>query len=316
MPPQQVVRKARYAGRCSRIEAFVAIADGGSFSAAASHLNLSQTAISHRIRKLEDSLATQLLLRTTRSVTLTPAGLALRPRARQLFEDLSNAVNAMRMEAGERRERLAIGCLPTIAMQCLPQVAARFLKEHPGVHIKIYDNAASEIADRVQADEAEFGITIVAANRWDLDLKPVAKEPFVLVCNRAMPLARHAALTWAQLQGLPLERISAETGNRILIDDALGARRESLVWFYEVQRVTTAVNFVRAAPAYAIVPQLAFDVVHADDLVAVPLRSPTVARAIGFITRKGLPPGRAAQHFMKLVARALRQRFVTAPQKR
>lgn len=291
------------------LQAFVSIAERGSFNAAASHLNLSQTALSHRIRKLEDSLSTQLLLRTTRSVTLTPAGLALLPQARRMFEELAATLGGLKAQAEERRERLAVGCLPTIAMQCLPGAAAAFLQLWPDVKLKVHDNSVSEIAEKVLSGEAEFGITIVAANRWDLDIKPIAKEPFVLVCHRAMPLAGQPGATWAQLQGLPLVRISAETGNRILIDDALGARRETLTWAYEVQRVTTAVNFVRAVKAYAVVPQIAFDVVDADDVVALPLRGPTVARTLGLVTRKGLPLSPPAQCLADLIIRSLRQRF-------
>ena len=59
------------------LQAFVSIAERGSFHAAASHLNLSQTALSHRIRKLEDGLGIQLLQRTTRQVSLTKAGTAI-----------------------------------------------------------------------------------------------------------------------------------------------------------------------------------------------------------------------------------------------
>lgn len=76
------------------LQAFVSIAERGSFHAAASHLNLSQTALSHRIRKLEVSLATQVLMRTTRQVTLTPAGTALLPKARKLFDELGGAIGS------------------------------------------------------------------------------------------------------------------------------------------------------------------------------------------------------------------------------
>ncbi|HEY5278808.1 MAG TPA: LysR family transcriptional regulator [Pseudolabrys sp.] len=58
------------------LEAFLSIAERGSFQRAAAHLNLSQTAISHRMRKLEDELRLTLLARTTREVTLTRAGIA------------------------------------------------------------------------------------------------------------------------------------------------------------------------------------------------------------------------------------------------
>ncbi|NJN00799.1 MAG: LysR family transcriptional regulator [Aquincola sp.] len=82
------------------LQAFVSIAERGSFHGAATHLSLSQTALSHRIRKLEESLATQLFVRTTRQVTLTPAGAALLPRARTIFEDLGKAIGEVRSTSG------------------------------------------------------------------------------------------------------------------------------------------------------------------------------------------------------------------------
>lgn len=289
------------------LQAFVSIAERGSFRAAASHLNLSQTALSHRIRKLEESLGTPLFLRTTRQVSLTAAGTALLPRARRIFEDLGVALDEVRVDTHEGDEQVSVGCLPTVAAHCMPAVIAAFAKRYPGIGVRVHDNSASEIADKVQSGEAEFGVTIVAANRWDLELKPVVKEPFVLVSHRSMPLAGATSLTWAQLQGEPLVRISAETGNRILLDDALGARRESLIWRYEVQRVVTAVSLVRSRIGYAVVPQLALDVVDAGELVAVPLRAPAVTRTLGVITRKTVPLRPAARDLLSLLSQALKR---------
>lgn len=287
------------------LQAFVSIAERGSFHAAASHLNLSQTALSHRIRKLEESLGAALFLRTTRQVSLTPAGAALLPRARRIFEDLGFALDEARVDARDAEGEVVMGCLPTVAVRCLPGVIAAFSALRPGIRVRVHDNSASEIADKVQSGQAEFGVTIVAANRWDLELKPVIKEPFVLVGHRSMPLAKASSLTWAQLQGEPLVRISAETGNRILIDDALGARRDTLSWRYEVQRVITAVSLVRAGIGYAIVPQLALDRIDDEDLVTVPLRSPAVSRTLGIVTHKTLPLRPAARDLLALLTQAL-----------
>lgn len=294
------------------LQAFLSIAERGSFHAAASHLNLSQTALSHRIRKLEETLGAQLLQRTTRQVTLTPAGSALLPKARRIFEDIGEAIGEVRAAASEKHERIILGCLPTVAVHILPDVLARFSREWPEVAVKVLDSSATEIADRVQAGDAAFGVTIVAANRWNLELKPVAREPFLLVCHRDFGIASMPHLTWAQLQGVPLVRISAETGNRILVDDALGARREALSWRYEAQRVTTAVSLARSGVAAVIVPPLAFDVAHAAELVAIPLRAPTVTRTLGVVTRQGEPLSPPAQAMLTLIAGALRARFARA----
>jgi DNA-binding transcriptional LysR family regulator len=291
------------------LQAFLSIAERGSFHAAAAHLNLSQTALSHRIRKLEEGLGVRLLARTTRQVALTPAGVELLPKARRLLDELGDAFEELRLQARRSDERIAIGCLPTVALKCLPRVLARFQILYPETSVRLFDNPASEIADRVQNGQAAFGITIVAANRWDLDLAPLVREPLVLVCRRDQPPAQRPAVTWDDLDGLPLVRISTETGNRVLVDDVLGERRDRLIWRYEVQRATTAVSLVRAGIAYAVVPQLAFDLVGDGHLRAVPLVDPVVYRTLGVITRKGFPLEPAAEALLGLIGETLRDTF-------
>lgn len=287
------------------LQAFVSIAERGSFRAAATHLNLSQTALSHRIRKLEESLSAPLLLRTTRQVTLTPEGTALLPKAQHLFAELGLAIAGLRGMPQQQATRIAVGCLPTIAMHVMPDVLARFAETHPDIEVRLFDNSAHEIAARVQAGDAEFGVTLVAANSWDLEFKPVVKEPFVLLCHPHQTFAHVAGLNWAQLHDVPLVRISAETGNRILIDDALGSRRETLVWRYEVQRVSTAVGLVQSGVAAAIVPRLAIGPGE-DGIRAIPLRAPAVKRTLGIITRKDTPLSPAAKALIRLTSVALK----------
>ncbi|MGL4638105.1 MAG: LysR family transcriptional regulator [Beijerinckiaceae bacterium] len=288
------------------LQAFVAIAERGSFHAAAAHLNLSQTALSHRIRKFEEGVGVQLLFRTTRQVSLTPPGAELLPRARRILDDMAAAVDRLSVMSQQAEPKLAFGCLPTIATVFLPEIMARFRQRYPNMAIRVFDSSASDIADKVQAGDAEFGVSVIAVNRWDLDVKPLVKEPFVLLSRRTDDLAKQSTLNWGDISRLPLIRISAETGNRILIDDALGARKEQLNWRYEVQRITTAVAMVSEGVGYAVLPQLAVRTLNDGALAAVPLESPTVMRTLGTVTRKGYALTPAATHLLELIATALR----------
>lgn len=287
------------------LQAFLAIAERGSFHAAAAHLNLSQTALSHRIRKFEELIGLRLLARTTRQVSLTPAGVELLPKARKLVEEMTAAFEGLRGQARQAGEKVTIGCLPTIAMFCLPKVLARFGAAHPETSVRVFDSSATEIAERVQRGEVAFGITVIGANRWDLDTRPLAREPFVLLVARDLPLAARPAIAWSELAGIPLVRIAAETGNRILIDDALGEKRDTLAWRYEVQRITTAVSLVQAGICGAIVPQLAVDVAGDARLVAVPLTDPGVLRTLAVITRRGVPLEAGAAILLTLIEQDL-----------
>jgi DNA-binding transcriptional LysR family regulator len=271
------------------LEAFVAVAERGSFHKAAAHLGITQTALSHRMRKLEDYLGITLLQRTTRHVALTPAGLDLLPRAQALLAQAHAVFTDLAHAASHRQERIAIGCLPTLAIHVLPRALAKFGLQHPGTQVRVFDNSASQIAERVQSGEAEFGLTVLATDRWDLDIRPLAREAYGVVCRTDHALAGRAFVRWSELAAHRLIRISAQTGHRLLIDDALGAASEHMTWSHEVQHVATAVALVAAGVGVTVVPQSAVDLVPAGTLACIALRHPAVTRTIGVVTRRGVP---------------------------
>jgi DNA-binding transcriptional LysR family regulator len=287
------------------LQAFVAIAERGSFNQAATHLGITQTALSHRIRKLEGYLGIALLHRTTRQVSLTPAGLELLPRASRLIEDAHGMFVELSADAAVRQERVAIGCLPTLAIHFLPNVLAEFSIAHPNTVVRVFDNSADEIAERVQKGEAEFGLTILTTNRWDLEVKPLVKEPYVLICRADHVAARKKSISWADIEGERLIRIAARTGNRILIDDALGGLSERMRWSSEVQHVATAVSLVAAGNGLAILPRIAVDVVREQNLACIPLRSPSITRTLGVVTRHGVPLSPVAASLLAIVERRI-----------
>jgi DNA-binding transcriptional LysR family regulator len=270
------------------LQAFLSVAERGSFQRAAAHLNLSQTALSHRMRKFEGDLGVKLLTRSARQVTLSPAGLALLPKARRILEDIDSSFQELRQMGRHRQEQIAIGCLPTIANHYLPQLLVEFGARFPDLAVKIYDNSAAEIAELVHSGAAEFGVTILSANRSDLEIKPLLKEPFVLVCPAGHEFARLKSVDWAELAGAPLIRISPQAGNRALIDDALGARRESLWWRYEVQHVASAISMAAAGVGLTVVPRLSVNRSAHPEMAAVPLRNPGIVRTLGVLSRRGV----------------------------
>ncbi|MBX9739520.1 MAG: LysR family transcriptional regulator [Beijerinckiaceae bacterium] len=283
------------------LEAFISIADLGNFRRAASHLNLSQTAISHRVRKLEDSLGVQLFTRTSRQVSLTQAGADLLPRSRELLAEVEQHLDHIRERNRDREDRIALACLPTIAFQVLPPVVARFQKLHPRASLRVHDNSATEIGELVASGVAEFGITILAANRWDLAAEALLTEDYLLVCPRDHKLARKASVSWADLDGFPLIRVSQQTANRIIVDEALGTRSERLKWTYEVQHTMTAFMLVRQGVGLAITPRMAVSALRQIDLAAVPMVKPKVTRTVGILARRDAPGSMLGREFQRLL---------------
>jgi DNA-binding transcriptional LysR family regulator len=87
----------------------------------------------------------------------------------------------------------------------------------------------------------------------------------------------------------------------MIIDDALGSRREGLSWRFEVQHVHTAVALVREGVALTVVPRLALDAVDKRGLKLVPLRNPSVARQLGIVSKRGTPLSPLADELRKLI---------------
>jgi DNA-binding transcriptional LysR family regulator len=288
------------------LQAFLAIAERGSFQRAAAQLNLSQTALSHRMKKLEQDLGLKLFVRTTRQVTLTEAGAQLLPNAQRMIGELALSFEELRQKGRERQERISVCCLPTLAVHYLPQLLREFYASHPGVSVRIYDNSATEICDLVRAGTAEFGLTLASDTHPDLEVKPLMKEPFVLLCPKTHPIARDGQVDWSDLVGIPLVRTSRQAGNRLLIDDALGPRRDQLDWRWEVLHIATAVSMVSAGVGLTVIPRLAIDGIDMRDLVALPLHNPGITRTVGLLSARERPLSPAADSLRKTVERMVK----------
>jgi DNA-binding transcriptional LysR family regulator len=284
------------------MQAFLAIVEQGGFQQAATHLHLSQTAVSHRIRKLEASLGVTLLARTTRDVTLTDAGRALLPRVRGAMREFELSYDALRQHSRTAPQWLAFGCLPTLAAHRIAPALARFRELHPHIAVRVFDNSIIEIAELVQAETTAFGISVATSNPFNLAVEPIAEEPFVLVCRADHPLAAQRSVCWDQLADEVLIRISLPAGNSTAIDDALGERRLRLRWAYETQHTAVALDFVQQGLGLTVVPALSLDA--AGGLVALPLRQPGITRRLAVLTRRGA--------VLAPVARTLRDLLVQA----
>jgi DNA-binding transcriptional LysR family regulator len=116
---------------------FAAVAESRSFRAAASHLGLTPSAVSHAMRQLEERLDLRLLNRTTRSVSLTDAGLRLFERVRPAIDQITGAVEDLAHERGRPMGRLRLYCAPLAAMAVVTPAWSRFLAAYPDVQLEV-----------------------------------------------------------------------------------------------------------------------------------------------------------------------------------
>lgn len=284
------------------LQAFVRIAELGSFHQAAEALHLSQSALSRRISKLEEGLGVRLLDRTTRKVRLTAVGRDFLPQARRLIEELAQSLDGLRDMAKRGAGQVSIACVPTAAFTVLPAVIRDYSAKHPDNRIRILDVHANEVLQAVQGGEAEFGLTLSGAEAPETEVEPLFEDPFVLACHRDHPLAQRRQVRWAELESHRVITVGRLSGNRALLDFGLPGNLPRQRWTYEVQHsFSTGLALALAGIGVIAVPELALTGQRDTRLVSRPLVEPKLTRTLAVIRRKGVTLSPAAQEFLAML---------------
>src|SRR5271170_3395037 len=134
---------AIYRSNLADLTAFVAVADRLSFRAAASHLGVTPSALSHSMRQLEERLGVRLLHRTTRSVSLTDAGRRLLDQLRPAIDQIAGALEDLNEERRRPMGRLRIYAIHLAAAAVVAPIWGRFLSTYPDVHLELASGEAS-----------------------------------------------------------------------------------------------------------------------------------------------------------------------------
>jgi DNA-binding transcriptional LysR family regulator len=285
----------------SDLRAFVAVAELGTFSAAALDLHLSQPALSRRIAKLEAKMGVRLLERTTRRVDLTAFGRDFARKARDILNSLDESLIGLGEVAGRMSGEVSVACVPSVVRYFLPQVLREFHERYPRIVIRVMDEGASDVLSSVARNEVDFGLNYIGVQEANIDFQPVLKEAFVVACRRDHPLAKRQAVTWTELKAYDYMSVAKASGNRLLLDLALADAPDLPRSFCEVRHVMSVVSLVEAGVGIAAVPRLAMPDDDHPILVSVPLVDPTVSRTIGLIRRRGRVLSAAAQQLYEMI---------------
>lgn len=283
------------------LEAFLAIADQGGFQKAADTLHITQTALTRRLQNFEFMLGVKLVERTTRSVALSRVGREFLPRARRLCSELEAALSEIHNSGTAQRGEVVIACVPTAGVRYLPGVIQEYSARFPSNRIKVLDHAASGVADAVLRREAEFGITIGGPHHPDLTAVQLLRDRFVLICRDDHPLARRKSIRWRSLAPYPLIFAGEISGNRPLLDAALGALNVMLPSHYEVQRSSTAMGLAAEGVAAAVVPSLAVQKQAYPAIRVVSLTDPVISRTLVLVSRRNSQLSPAAQALYDMI---------------
>ncbi|MGB8930165.1 MAG: LysR substrate-binding domain-containing protein [Anaeromyxobacteraceae bacterium] len=217
---------------------FEAVARTSSFSAAAKELRLPKSSVSRGIARLEEELGTQLLLRTTRQVSLTSAGTALYDRITPLLRQVGAALGELPEREEEPSGRLRVTAPVDLGVLMLAEVVTRFTARHPNVTVDLHltGRVVDLVAERFDV-ALRVGATLKDSTLVARRVAPIVAQLYaspVYLARRGTPRsgAELAAHEWVAFRGGPQklhltgpkEAVGVEPVERILCDDLLFVR--------------------------------------------------------------------------------------------
>lgn len=186
-------------GELESIRVFLSVAEQQSFAGAARQLALTPASVTRTIAALEDRLGVQLLVRTTRKVSLTSAGAVYAARVAPLAEALAQASDELREAQGMTAGRIRISAPMSLGLEVLPDVLSQFAILHPQTHVAL--SLSDSFVDIVEED---FDLAIrISGPPSDKSTiwRTICKVPRVLVASSSLVTARGAPRTPDDLGG-------------------------------------------------------------------------------------------------------------------
>ena len=171
------------------LRCFEAAAQLGSFRAAAKAVALTPAALGQRIKQLEDQLGGQLFERTTRSIRLTPAGLALRPRAREALAAVEACAQAVRGDGAPTPIELRLGTRYELGLSYLLPLRRTLEAAHPGLTLHYCFGSGPDLLLRIRGREVDCAVTSSRLDDPALDSLRLHLEEYALIASRRL-LAR------------------------------------------------------------------------------------------------------------------------------
>jgi LysR family transcriptional regulator for metE and metH len=265
----------------------LAVEQQGSLTAAADSLHLTQSALSHSIKKLEQQMGTALWLREGRSLRLSQAGQYLLAVAQRVLPQLTLAEERLRQFAAGERGTLRIGMECHPCYQWLLKVVAPYLAAWPDVDVDVKQKFQFSGIGALFAHEIDLLVTPDPLHRPELHFEPVFDYEQVLVVNRQHPLAQQSHIKPAQLAGevlitypVSIERL--DIYNQFLVPAGVTPRRHKTIETTDIM-----LQMVASGRGVAALPRwLAVEYAEKMDVTPVRLGRHGIAKQIHLGARK------------------------------
>ena len=280
------------------LQAFVTVAESGSFSVAAQQLFLTQSAVSKRIAQLEDQLDSRLFDRIGRKITLTEPGATLLPKARKILLELKDAKRSLSNLSGEVGGTLAVAASHHISLHRLPPILRRFTRDYPEVELDLRFKESEIAYDGVLRGDLEIAlITLSPHPDKNIESETIWNDRLCYVVANDHPLASKRKISLEELTGYSAILSGRSTFTRQIVEDQFARLGLELKVSMSTNYLDTIRMMVEVGLGWSLLPET----MTASGLTTLEVEAEPVTRYLGYITHRERTLSNAARRFIEML---------------
>lgn len=291
-----------------QLEAFVQVAEGGSFSKAAKELFLTQPTISSHISSLERELNARLFVRNTKEVSLSEDGIKLYKYAKQML-DLQREIEVtfgMDEEGESHTVTIAASTIP--AQYLLPEVLTRFSERYPQEQIRIQETDSSKVVMQIVDHRVDIGFTGTVLEKKHCKYIPFYKDELVIITPNTPKYQELAQgnkedISWIKKEHVIMREEGSGTRKEAELQlKGAGVKFAGLDIIASIENQETIKKSVRQGMGISVLSKLATaDEVANGEILAFPIPNSDEGRDINLVYNKNYQMTRSAERFIKVV---------------
>jgi LysR family hydrogen peroxide-inducible transcriptional activator len=280
---------------------FLAIAQSGSFTAAAHTCHVSQPSLSAQVAKLEHELGGPLLERSRQGARLTKRGELFRARAAEALRQLESGRFEIQQLDGLAMGSVTLGCLPTTGAYLLPPLLKAFGCAHPEIAVHLREESSPQLARLLRESETDLAILDEAGLGTGIRSDVLFTEPLLIALPPGHRYASRRRLGLKALDAEPLILMKPGHGFRKIVLDALTRAGVEPHVVYESDGIETVQALVQAGLGVSLVPRM----VKRPGVAYLDIQPPAPSRTLHLAWRDEsvLSPAAAAMREVALAAR-------------
>jgi LysR family hydrogen peroxide-inducible transcriptional activator len=240
-------------------EYIVAVAEERHFGRAASRCNVSQSALSVQVRKVEALLGIQIFERTNRRVVVTALGVRVVERARDLLRVGQELIDLRGLGRRPFGGGLALGAIPTIGPYLIPLVLRQLLERYPEVELSLNENVTGTLVKAVRQGDLDAAIVSLPIGDPDIVTIELFFEPFVLAARRGEPLLGKAQLTPHDLSPTAIILLADGHCLREQALEVCGAHLKAGIVPLQATGLDILLQMIAVRGGYSLIPLLAIE---------------------------------------------------------